>query len=146
MKIQNLERFKRKLKRLPEVARAEIRAGLEKSAAEIVNLMQRMVPVDEGNLRRSIGWTWGAPPEGATAFATAVGEAGLAITIYAGDLTTIVTNARGVEFQNALIQEFGTGAMAANPFFRPAWRINRKRAQGRISRALGKAARKVAAG
>lgn len=146
MKIQGLERFKRKLKRLPQVAKDEIRRGLEQSADEIVDLMKRMVPVDEGKLRDSIGWTWGAPPEGANVFATAAGEAGLVITIYAGDRSTIVTNARGVEFQNAFLQEFGTKARSANPFFRPAWRINRKRAQNRVSRALGKAARKVAAG
>lgn len=146
MKIRNLDRFKKKLRRLPDVARAEIRKGLETSANEIVDLMKRMVPFKEGKLRESIGWTWGAPPEGASVFATAAGEAGFVITIYAGDRSTVVTNARGIEFQNALIQEFGSEKMTANPFFRPAWRINRKRAQGRISRALGKAARKVAAG
>ena len=75
MKILNLARFKRKLRRLPDVARAEIRKGLEISANEMVDLMRRMVPVDEGKLRDSIGWTWGAPPEGATVFATAAGEA-----------------------------------------------------------------------
>lgn len=146
MKIQNLDRFKRKLRRLPQVAKDEMRKGLEQSANEMVDLMKRMVPVDEGKLRDSIGWMWGAPPEGATVFATAAGDAGLVITIYAGDRNTIVTNARGIEFQNAFIQEFGSQKMSANPFFRPAWRINRKRAQGRISRSIGKAARKVAAG
>lgn len=146
MKIRNLDRLKRKLKRLPAVAREEIRAGLEKSAAEIVDLMQRMVPVDEGKLKASIGWTWGAPPEGSTVLAQAAGAAGLAITIYAGDASTIVTNSRGVQFQNAFLQEFGTAKMKANPFFRPAWRLNRRRARSRISRAIGKAARRVAAG
>ena len=146
MKILNLARFKRKLSRLPDVARAEIRSGLEKSAEEIVDLMRRMVPVKEGDLKRSIGWTWGAPPEGATVFAKAAGKAGLSITIYAGDRSTVVTNKRGIEFQNALIQEFGSEKMTANPFFRPALRITRKRAQSRVSRAIGKAARKVAAG
>lgn len=146
MRIQNLERFKRKLRRLPQAAKDEIRRGMEQSAEEIVDLMKRMAPVEEGRLRNSIGWTWGAPPEGATVIARAVGDAGLAITIFAGDASTVVTNGRGVEFQNALIQEFGSKKMPANPFFRPAWRINRKRAQNRISRSLGRAARKVAAG
>lgn len=146
MKIQNLARFKRKLRRLPDVARAEIRKGLETSANEMVDLMKRMVPVDEGKLRDSIGWTWGTPPEGATVFATAAGEAGLVITIYAGDRNTVVTNARGIDFQNAFIQEFGRNGKHASPFFRPAWRINKKRAQGRVSRSLGKAARRVVAG
>jgi len=146
VKIQNLDRFKAKLRRLPQVAKDEIRKGLEQSADEIVDLMKRMVPVDEGDLQRSIGWTWGAPPEGASVFAQAAGEAGMVITIYAGDASTVVTNARGVEFQNALIQEFGRKGKHAQSFFRPAWRINRKRARSRISRSIGKAARKVAAG
>lgn len=146
MKILNLQRFKRKLRSIPEAAKEEIRRGLEQSADEIVDLMKRMVPADEGKLRASIGWTWGAPPEGATVFAKAAGEAGLVITIYAGDRNTIVTNARGVEFQNAFLQEFGTKNMPANPYFRPAWRLNKKRAQSRVSRSIGKAARKVAAG
>src|SRR5690606_22723943 len=94
VKIQNLERFKAKLRKLPKVARDEIRAAMEASANEMVDLMKRMVPVDEGDLQRSIGWTWGAPPEGATVFAQAAGEAGLVITIYAGDAMTVVTNSR----------------------------------------------------
>lgn len=144
MKIQNLDRFKRKLRALPQAVKDEVRPALEKSADEIVDLMRRAVPVDEGDLRRSIGWTWGAPPEGASVFAQAAGEAGLVITIYAGNRQTVVTNSRGVEFQNAFIQEYGTTERSANPFFRPSWRLGRKRAQNRISRSLGKAARKVA--
>lgn len=146
MKIKNLDRLKRKLKRLPVIAREEIRAGLEASATEIVDLMKRMVPIKEGKLEASIGWTWGAPPDGASVFTQAAGDAGLVITIYAGDRSTIVTNSRGVEFQNAFLQEFGTARMKANPFFRPAWRLNRRRARSRVSRAIGKAARRVAAG
>lgn len=146
MKILNLARFKRKLKRLPVIAREEMRRGLELSANEIVDLMQRMVPEKEGKLKASIGWTWGAPPDGATVFTQAAAGAGLVITVYAGDRNTIVTNSRGVEFQNAFLQEFGTAKMRANPFFRPAWRLNRRRVRSRISRSIGKAARRVAAG
>lgn len=146
MRIRNLDSFKRKLRLLPQIAKDEIRRGLEQSADEIVNLMKRMVPVDEGKLRDSIGWTWGAPPEGASVFTQAAGDAGTVITIYAGDRNTVVTNARGVEFQNAFIQEFGAKHRGASPFFRPAWRLSRKRAQNRISRSLGRAARKVASG
>jgi len=146
MLLQNVQRFMRKLRQMPQVAKDEIRKGLEQSADEIVDLMKRMVPVDEGKLRESIGWTWGAPPEGATVLGRAKAQAGLMITIYAGDRSTIVTNSRGIEFQNAFIQEFGAVHRSANPYFRPAWRINGKRARSRVSRSIGKAARKVATG
>jgi len=145
VKILNLARFKRKLSRLPKVAKGEIRKGLETSAEEVVDLMKRMVPVDQGKLRASIGWTWGAPPDGSFVFSKVVGDAGLAITIYAGSNETFV-DGKNVDYQNAFLQEFGTVKMRANPFFRPAWRFNRKRARSRVSRAMGKAARKVAAG
>ncbi len=146
MKIQNIDRLKRKLAAMPRVAKEEIRQALEQSAEEIVGVMRSMVPVDKGTLRSSIGWTWGAPPDGASAFAQAGGEAGLVITIYAGSNATYVSGARGVEFQNAFLQEFGSAKMSANPFFRPAWRLNKKRARGRITRATTKAAKKAAAG
>jgi len=145
VKIDGVGNLKSKLRRLPRVAKEEIRKGLEQSATEIVDLMKRMAPVESGKLRDSIGWTWGAPPDGAMVFTKVVGDAGLAITIYAGSNETYVEGER-VDFQNAFLQEFGTIKMKANPFFRPAWRFSRKRAQSRVNRALGKAARKVAAG
>lgn len=145
MKIQNLERFRRKLRNLPKVARDEIRKALEKSADEVVDLMKRMVPVDQGTLRDSIGWTWGEAPDGAMVFSKVAAEEGFAITIYAGNNATYVSGSR-VDYQNAFLQEFGSVNMKANPFFRPAWRLNKKRAQSRVRRSIGRAARKVAAG
>lgn len=140
MKIQNLERFKRKLAAMPAAAREEIREAIAKSADEIVDLMRRTVPVDEGTLRASIGWTWGAPPKGSTVLATssrrAAGDAGLVATIYAGG---------GWAFHARFI-EFGTVNMAAQPFFYTSFRLGKKRMRSRITRATNKAARKVAAG
>lgn len=140
MKIQGLDRFKRKLRRLPVVAREEMRKAIAQSADEIVALMRRLAPVDKGDLRDSIGWTWGAPPKGSSVLATtrrtAVGKAGLVATIYAG----------GGDAFHARFVEFGTQHMPAQPFFYPAWRFGKKRARSRITRATNKAAKKVAAG
>jgi len=59
VKIRNVDRLKRKLASLPIAARQEMRAALEKSAAEIVDLQRRFVPVKSGTLRKSIGYTFG---------------------------------------------------------------------------------------
>jgi HK97 gp10 family phage protein len=140
MKILGLARFKRKLAAMPAAAKAEIQAAMEASAEEIVDLMRRMVPVDRGDLRDSIGWTFGAPPKGTSVLATssrsAAGSAGLVITIYAG----------GGDAFHARFIEFGTKSMPAHPFFYPSWRLGKKRARSRITRATNKAAKKVAAG
>lgn len=127
----------RKLARLPRVAKEEIRKALAKSADEIVAFARSLVPVDDGDLRDSIGWTWKEPPRRSVLLGLA--KAGdLTVTIFAGDDKAFY--ARWVEF--------GTkdGKPGATPFFYPAYRALRKRARSRVSRATTKAARKVAAG
>ncbi|WP_323034109.1 HK97-gp10 family putative phage morphogenesis protein [Pararhodobacter sp.] len=166
-KILNLARLERKLKRLPATTQATIRAAMEKSADEIVALARRLVPVDDGALRDSIGWTWGAPPQGALTLGkvarSAIGK-GLTITVYAGDSDAFY--ARWVEFgtkasaarasrqdsrykrtAGVMTKEYGAhAATPAQPYFFPAYRANRKTAKARIRRATRQAARKVAAG
>ena len=101
---------------------------MEKSAEEIVKMMRNLVPKGEtGNAQESIGWTWGDAPAGTMAIMT--GESGgLKITIYAG----------GGKAFYARFLEFGTKNMAAQPFFYPAYRLNKKRAANRIKRAIRK--------
>ncbi len=149
MKILGRRKLERRLAQMPETARAEIRIAMEKSADEIVAGMKLLVPVDTGKLRDTVGWTWGEAPKGAlilgrTKKASIASRAGLSITIYAGDETTMV--GKRSQFQLARLIEFGTVEMAAQPFFFPAWRLGRKRARRRIARAASKAAKKVAAG
>ncbi len=163
-KILNLARLERKLKRLPAATEAAIRAAMEQAADEIVALAQRLVAVDDGALRDSIGWTWGAPPRGSLTLGkvarSAIGK-GLTITVYAGNSEAFY--ARWVEFgtrPHAIVAvhaqvlgadgSFGArvdhpGA-AAQPYFFPAYRASRKSAKARIRRATRQAARKVAAG
>lgn len=111
--------------------REAVKPAIEKSADEIVALAKSLVPVEEGELRESIGWTWGEAPEGSMVIAQGSGE-GLTITIYAGNDEAFY--ARWVEF--------GTQQGAeASPFFFPAYRLGKKRAVNRIKRAVGKAVR-----
>ena len=134
--VEGLDRLKRKMTvSIPRHVRAATRAAMEKSANEIVASARTFAPVDTGDLRDSIGWTWGDAPKGALTLASSrpVGD-GERITIYAG----------GGDAFYARFQEFGTQAMPASPFFFPAYRLNRKRAKGRITRAMKKAIREGA--
>lgn len=133
--VLNAQRLNRKLAALPDVAKAEIRPALEKSAQEIVALAKSLVPVDQGDLRDSIGWTWGTAPKGSIKIGAVV-SGDLTVTIFAGNSEAFY--ARWVEF--------GTQKMRARPYFYPAYRALRKRSKSRIKRAGTKAAKKVAAG
>ena len=85
-RVRGERALERKLtKTIPRAVRRRVAAAMEKSAAEIVALAVRFVPVKDGDLRKSIGWTWGAAPEGSVAIAQSPDFGGLRITIYAGN-------------------------------------------------------------
>jgi HK97 gp10 family phage protein len=122
---------------MPTEAKISIQSALEQSADEIVELAKSLVPKDTGDLRDSIGWTYGKVPRGAITlgkvFASKLAT-DLTITVYAGNS----------EAYYARWVEFGTQKMAAQPYFYPAYRALRKRAKSRTSRAINKAAKAVA--
>lgn len=151
--VLNLARLERKLKRLPDAATAEIKAAMEAVADDIVRLARSLAPEEDGDLKRSIGWTWGAPPRGSITLGkvarSALGK-DLTITVYAGDDKAFY--ARWVEFGTAPHINGGQFAgtehpgTSAQPFFYPAYRASRKAAKRNIRKATRTAARKVAAG
>lgn len=112
-------------------------AGLQQSRKEgeiVAGIMRAFAPVDQRALIASIR------VEDAGTIATSQGETGfIGVVVKAGDESTIVTNKRGVRFQNAKLQENGTRKMPANPFFNPAKRMRRRPARANIARAVGKA-------
>lgn len=149
-----LRRIQKRLAAIPDHITAEVKAALEKSADEIVKMAKSLCPVDEGDLRDSIGWTWGDAPSGSMTIAQAIAAKGLTITIFAGDDEAYY--ARWVEFgtqggvKGQRMAATGTSkrkrksyrthsGTAAQPFFFPAYRLNKKRAEGRIKRAVTKA-------
>lgn len=141
MTVQGLSSLKRKLLvTLPDAARAEIAKAMEAGAQEMVNLARSLVPVDKGDLRETIGWTWGDAPKGSitigTVRAKGRGAGNMVITIFAGS----------DEVFWARWQEFGTKHHRASPFFYPSYRALKKRMRGRTSRAINKAAKRAAAG
>lgn len=151
-KVLGLDRLRKKLKRFPAVVEAEIKTAMETSANEIVALAKSLAPTDSGDLRNSIAWTYGDAPQGAIVLGKvkASNSGNLKITVYAGGPDAYY--ARFIEFGTAPHLNGGRFAgtsnpgTAAQPFFYSAYRANRKRAKGRITRAVNKAAKKVAAG
>lgn len=153
-RILGLDRLNKKLKAFPKAVEAEISKAMEQSANEIVAMSKSLAPVDSGDLQMSIGWTWGDVPKGAMVLgkvkSSGKGAGNLQITVFAG----------GGEAWYARLVEFGTAphlnggrfagsqhpGTAAQPFFYPAYRATRKRAKGRVTRAVNAAAKRVAAG
>lgn len=170
-KIIGLAKLQRKLNRMPKVAKEVIRDAMEKQADDIVRMMKSLAPVDDGDLRDSIGWTWGKLAKGkralggATAVATVESSLGgdLTITIYAGGPKAFY--ARFVEFgtkastgeasrqdrryKKRVVMTKGKRAHAATkaqPFFYVSWRANSKKSKSAVRRAVTKAAKEVASG
>lgn len=125
----------RQLERVPNLILDELRPLLEREAERLVQEMRALVPVDEGRLRDSIGWTWGEAPKGALKIGTVKGKSygTFSITIYAGDFKGDKT-----AFY-AYFVEFGTTTTGAQPFFFPVYRSNRKRVKAAISRGVKRA-------
>lgn len=151
-KVLGLDRLRRKLKRFPEAVEAEIKAAMEVSANEIVALAKSLAPSESGDLRNSIAWTYGDAPKGAIVLGKvkASKSGNLKITVYAGGPDAFY--ARFIEFGTAPHINGGRFAgsnnpgTAAQPFFYPAYRASRKRAKGRVTRAVNTAAKRIAAG
>jgi HK97 gp10 family phage protein len=127
---------------IPQKIRDEVARELEVQAVKVVADMKRLVPVDSGALRDSIGWTWGDAPKGAISVGQVRGRqfARVAIMIYAGTRDKSLGNADAFY---ARFQEFGTVKMPANPFFYPAWRANKTRVKAALTRAVKRAVRKA---
>mgnify|MGYP001943757612 CR=1 FL=1 len=130
--------FRARLAKIPAKATQAARAAMEQGAEEIVTMMRRLAPVDDGELRASINWKWGDAPPGTFSVTTIEGGkragqevAALRITIYANP-----KDEKGRPYASWV--EFGTKNSAPNPFFWPSYRSLRRRVYGRIYRAVKK--------
>lgn len=134
--VKDLKSLDRKLTRtIPERVRRRTRAAMEKGAEEIVAMARALVPEDSGDLKASIGWTWGAAPRGAMTIAeSSPADGGERITIYAGNDQAFY----------ARFVEFGTQTMPPHPFFFPSYRTLKRRVKSRITREMKKAIREGA--
>ena len=113
-------RLRARLAKIPDIAREAAASAMEECAAEIVAEMKLLVPVDSGDLRDSIGWTWGDIPAGSFMIdeirsGKNAGQqyATLRIKIYAGSREAFY----------ARFIEFGTKTgVRAQPFFFAAYK------------------------
>jgi HK97 gp10 family phage protein len=133
--VKGLEALRRKFTQtVPAEVRKSATAALEKGAQEIVDMARSLASVDSGDLRDSIGWTWGDAPKGSLVLGTVGGQeyGTLRITVYAGNDDAFY----------AAWQEFGTQNQRAHPYFFPAYRSLRRRVRSRITRDINKAIKK----
>lgn len=127
MTIFGLSQLERKLRAIPKATRVEIRGVLEKSATEMVSLAKTLAPSDQGDLQASIKQE--------------PGRNDLAVVVKAGGEAT---TRNGYDYSLAI--EHGTVDTAEQPFFWNSYRAIKKRAKGRATRAIKKAARAAAGG
>jgi HK97 gp10 family phage protein len=148
-KIKGLAQLEVKLKRkIPEAAKAAAVDAVTKGAGEMAGLMKSLAPEDDGDLEDSIVVT--GPGETTPPYSQPGGSR------TAGEMQALVT-AGNSKVRYAHLVEFDTaphvlggkfkGAQHpgtdAQPFFFPAYRALRKRAKGRITRAINKAIREA---
>lgn len=117
-------RVKRKLNQLVKLSHDEIQRTLLDQGESLASFQRRLVPVESGDLRRSIE---------VTKRTTRKGEP--AVVVSAGDDDAYY--ARWVEF--------GTKEKPGHPFFFPPYRARRKDIKKAVVAAVKKAARQAAA-
>lgn len=127
-----LDRLNRRMKAIPQAVRQAVVPALTTSGNELVSRMKALAPERTGDLKESIEAT---PPGQSTPPYSQPGGSRVA-----GELEVVVTAGNsGVRYPHLV--EYGTADTAAQPFFWPAFRLTRKRAAGRIKRAITKAVR-----
>jgi HK97 gp10 family phage protein len=133
VKVRNKDRLFQALRKSVPAVDAELRTALAKAGDEFVNTASRLVPVDEGELRKSIEWK----PTKAT---QADSSRSPAIVIQAG------ADQPGDDAFYVRFVEFGTPETPKQPFFFPAYRLVRRKIRGMLSRAMTKAIKKSGLG
>ena len=128
-------RLRARLAKIPDIAREAAVEAMEEGAQEIVDAMKMAAPIESGDLRASIGWTWGEVPAGSFMIdeirsGKNKGDqyATLRIKIYAGNKDAFY----------ARFQEFGTRSQPAQPFFFLTWRRERAEFRRKIRAAIRK--------
>lgn len=144
--LKGLPQLLAKLKKLREQTSNGVAPAMVRGADSIVAMMKRQVPVKSGDLRDSIGWSWGAGPRGSISIASArVGP--LTLTIHAGNEKAWY--ARLVEFGSAPHPQGGTGKGTFHPgnppanFFFSSYRAMRKEVKAQLRKAIRDEVRKL---
>lgn len=132
--MTGLKSFQKRMRAIPAEVRKSVEPALAQGAYEAAEMMEQLAPERTGDLVGSIQVTL----------------AGQATPAYSqpGGATVVPSNAALVTVGNtdvryAHLVEYGTSKTPAQPFFWPAWRLVRKRAENRIKRAIAKAVKEA---
>lgn len=136
-KITGRQKAAMVLKRIPDRVQSAARAQQDKNAAELVEMMRRLAPKDEGDLAASIG------------FVDLSDDAYIRHRVHAGGPTTtkaVRKSEKGgaPKYDYASAIEHGTSERAAKPFFFPSYRAKRKTFKARVSKAVRTAVKDAA--
>jgi hypothetical protein len=147
--VQGIPELHRRFGRVAAKIKRQLRPELAAAAERIVGMMRRLRPAPE----IQIEWVWGPPPSGVIS----IGQVKAAledrdfISIYATASTSeypagFPAVARWFEF--GTFQRYhrsgkATGAIAAQPYFYPAYRANRKAVRSRIAKKLKQATKSL---
>lgn len=139
-------RLRQRLSSIPAAVKEAARAATLKQANAMAATMRGLVPEDEGDLKESIVVTPGnaaTPPYSQPGGSMVVPELSVAVTAGNAD----VRYAHLVEYGTVerTVKKTGkpSGKGPAQPFFWPAVRLHRKKAQAAIKRGVGTAVRKA---
>ncbi|MGO1079959.1 HK97-gp10 family putative phage morphogenesis protein [Inquilinus sp. CA228] len=151
-KIQNLDRLKRRMKRLRDGPKQAMSGAIQENAEELSGAVRRVTPKGAtGELARSVGWSWGNPPQyhrvavmgsNRNEAAGILGAEKLAATVHVGN--DKAWYARLVEFgtrphaNKGLFEGTMHPGTSPNPFFFPTYRLFKKRMLARFGRAMRK--------
>ena len=134
-RVEGLDKFNRRMKRLPKDVAMAVAPALVKSAEEVADMQRALAPHDEGDLRDAITVT---APNGTTPSVIASDGLGVIPGMTAKEHEALVTYDKG-RTNYALHVETGTSDTDAQPYIGPGHRLARKRALNRIKRELTKA-------
>lgn len=129
-----LARFRRRLAAILREVKKAVEPALVKEAHAIADTMERFAPEDTGKLKGSIAVTGpGRQPP-------AYSQPGGSMTV---PENTAAITVGDTDVRYAHLVEYGTTRTAAKPFFWPAVRLHRQKAQQNIKNAVRRAIRKT---
>lgn len=133
-KVQNLDKLRRKLRRMPDVVKQATREAFVENANELVGMMNRLAPEISGTMKETISWEFA---NNSNSRIGVKGQEGLGIIVTAG-----ADDENDPGFYASMV-EFGTVDNPPHPFFFPAYRALRRRMKSRVSRKQSKALKQL---
>ncbi|CAD0183962.1 hypothetical protein RUESEDTHA_00839 [Ruegeria sp. THAF57] len=134
MKDGGLKSFQQRMKAIPRESVKAIEPALLKSAYEMQDMMEDLVPEDTGDLKGSITVT--GPGRSTPAYSQPGGS-------HTVPSNGVAVTAGNTDVRYAHIVEYGSTRTDAKPFFWPSYRLLKKRSANRIKNAISKAIREA---